>query len=270
MTIKAKNTQVTFRSKFRKCLNDENLPSITELFERFFKVNSNEARKILWKMTITEPENALCKVYEDLGIEGEVVPFNTIALLRNEMRYQYETMRPYFLVMEIPEECQEAFRVLQNRSDAITAFEVYTRCMLRMGNTDMERILYLLRSPKEENYFGGIRSLNFDWQEANFLKPLHMEIHDLLQAMCNEGYQQDTAKESLMECVTENPKLQESAEFTLLTPEAILEHKELFKALVFENDLKALSKLRELKFDLNEVMSKKEKIFNLLSAMEAF
>lgn len=312
------NTNFTFRSKFEKLLNNENRPIIVAAFEKFFKLQPDSARDLLWRMTYNMEVTAVAALAE-LGLNQEIISFEKIPCLRNELRHQYnEVAHPNFLVVTVPGECQEAFDALLNHTDPIVANIVYEHCQshLYVDEGSMNRLLYLLGSDKENNFFGGIRSLQFTPDESFYLKPHHLLIHNLLNALyedyraqrspmednrpfaglaglieeagmnlpfnfeevaqeaCDEAIEEVLAEmeaEAPVEAPTEVPAepVQTDSRFKPLTAEAIIANKDVFASFLKDNDMNALFQIGMLGFDLNEVMSKSEKMNNLLKAAEA-
>lgn len=181
--INTESISFTFRSKFEKLLNDENRPIITAAFEKFCKLGPDSARCLLWRLTFNTDIASTALV--ELGLNAEIIPLDKISTFRNELRSQYEQLRSNFLEVDVPSECQEAFASLKNHTDAIVANVVYEHCQSRVyGDEDMiNRLLFLLSSDKENHFYGGIRSLYFSYEEADYLKPYHIQIHDMLNAL---------------------------------------------------------------------------------------
>ena len=173
----------------------------------------------------------------------------------------------------------------------------------------INRLLFLLKSDKENNYYGGIRSLFFSYDEADYLKPYHVEIHDMLNALhehyknqCGttsknlpfeglanliedagmdlpfdlEAVPTQTADEVIQEFLDATEPESPAEEpvvvisgFLCLTAEAILANKDVFESFIKSDDLNVLFQLGQLGFDLNEVVAKKDKIIALLKAAAA-
>lgn len=283
------NTNFKFRTKFKKLLNDENYSAITSAFEKFCSLDSVDAIEILWRMTYSK-DKALEEVYK-LGLDSKIISPENVLALRNELRYQYEQLvQPEFLQFyrDSGETIENAFLELKECTDGIVASIVYESCdlMLCISDEDIARTLGLLEHPKENYYFGGIRSMNFNMEEAEYLKPYHIEIHNLLEAMNNhipfytdEEEEECKKVEKIEEPVeevaeSENKNIPEEAEaavaqFKPVIPEEILAHKELFKTFTESDDFNTLLPIGQLGFDLNEVMIRKEVIHNFIKAADA-
>ena len=345
---------IKFRNKFEKILNDENRSVIMSAFEKFFNFKTEVARDYLWSLTYNIDIAML--VLEELGLNRNIITLENISALRNELRFQYKELNPKFLACEVPKSCKEAFAALESKADIIVANIVYRNCAYCVYDKEaFERILFLLKSDKENLRFGGIRSMNFGPDEADYLKPFHVEIYELLKACY--GYHDETAnasknrpfagldehfkedslelpfelenlpeplnnkveetiseyanevKASEIECGESEEKgelepasvtveeteqnndvkifeiaaskniaakstemtseVQVASEFKKLTPEEILAHRAVFYVFTKSEDLNVLTPIGILGFDLNEVMTKKEKIFNFLNAASA-
>lgn len=191
MTENTNITNFNFRSKFEKVLSDENRQVITAAFEKFCKMVPYTARKVLWKLTYNEDASV---ALDELGLNSEIISSENVSIFRNELRSQYEKLNANFLAVDLPEKCKEAFTALKKRTDSIVAYIVYAYCQERLHIKDgMDRVLFLLKSEDENNFFGGIRSLRFNKEESAYLKQFHNEIHDLLKALYDFKLQEDAS-----------------------------------------------------------------------------
>jgi len=271
-------TTFTFRTKFKGFLNENDFLNITEIFENFCKSSSATAFDILWRLTYST-DVANKEIY-DLGIKSEKFSPEKILLFRNELRYQYEQRWTNSIETNFESPIKEAYSALKNKSDSIVANIVYRHCYAAKNYSDINRILYLLMSEKEQNYFGGIRALNFNMKEAEYLKPYHIEIHNLLQEVHNAFnseefnelpfYMGEEEKNVENNPVKNNEIEEEMSRYKNLTPEEIFKNKDIFKSFVENVDIELLNSIIHLGFDLNEVSTKREEIFNLIKAVESF
>lgn len=173
---------INFRTKFSKHIQcDEEHAVFVSAFEKFINLDAETATNMLWRLTYNPYSEALWTI----NLDPETISSEMTAALRNELRYQYTQHYSDFLAAEVPEECMDAYTLLTKRTDAIAAYVVYTHCniFLYFDEASVTRVLFLLNSDKENQYFGGLRSLNFNMEESEFLKPSHMEIYTLLKAM---------------------------------------------------------------------------------------
>jgi len=260
------NTSFYFRTKFKKLLNDKNRLAIENAFLKFCNLCSKDAIQTLWRLTYSRSK-ALIELSK-LGLDSELIPFEKILIFRNELRYQYEEVVQcdflrYF--EKDDERIYEAFLSLENRTDRIVASIVCAFCieMLNDPNFDIERTLGLLSQTKENYYFGGVRSMNFNMEEAEYLKNYHLEIHNTLKTLktvlCEE-----------VEIPLNSSEKEMSSGFKELTLDTILEHKDVFKTFIESEDFNLLIPISQLGFDLNEVIIQREEIKNLLKAIKVF
>lgn len=288
------NNSITFafRNKFEKLVTDENRPAITAAFEKFCSLGpeTTDARDILWSLTYN-PEIASATL-EKLGLNLEIISSEQISKLRDELRHQYEKLHGSYLTATVSAEYAEAFEELTKKVGPIVADVVNEYCSYRMYAGGVKRTLFLLSDDKENYFFGGICDLGFSSQEAEYLKPFHMQIHDLLKAMYDSQQNvqsfsntpfsgldaqlkdagidlpfdiEDQESEKSSETPVEQP-VQPSSEFKPLTSEAILEYKDVFTSFVKTGDLNILLEIGKLGFDLNKVMDKKVEIGNFIDA----
>lgn len=302
------NTRITFRTKFEKYLNDDNRIPITAAVESFCNWESTSALDFLWNFNFASSTDSIQKLLNELNLNISNIPNADFTLFQNELRYQYKTFNPSFLEIAVPTYCKDAFSALENHTNSIIANIIYEHCKTTSyyeNYANIERILFLLKSEEDKNHYGGIRSLHFKKEESEFLKPHHMYIHDLLNSLYehtlseNETFKNkplaglgDLVKESGMELSEDVPvvfspetkdkirkafneyfsteeSVKENSKYEPLTPEMILVYKDDFSSYAENNDLNKLVPIGVLGFDLNEVMSKKEKIKDFLKAAEA-
>lgn len=281
-------TNFDFRTKFRKLLTEENYSVITSTFETFCNLTAERAYSVLWNMTYS-PQKGFEEL-SSLGLNPDSISEKDILSFRNELRFQYQILNPHFLKRPVPVECQEAFQNLVNITDPIVSNIIYTNCYLSFDypTQNFDRILYLLNSENENNYFGGIRSLGFNIEEADYLKPFHIEIHNLLAELIK--YKKKNINTALLDFYVPDTEMKKEEdvhqeedyivtqpvekeeefyrEFKPVTAENILVHKETFKAFVEEEDLNLLMVIGTVGFDLNEVMAKREQIRIFIEAAE--
>lgn len=198
------NNNVQFRSKFQKKVadcSDELQLKLQQCTMNFISMNNEACHEILWSMTY-DPANAIKRFGmiiqpEQVSTEGKeedkepeiLIPEELILPWRNELRYQRSIINKNFLVLDVPEGCQAAYQALLDMADPIITVAAYDACWQvcqYMSQENFERSLYLLRSPKEENFFGGIRSIGFTRLQASYLKPYASQLSNLLEALWNE------------------------------------------------------------------------------------
>ena len=297
------NNTIKFRTKFQKAFPDK-LERLADLFRDYLSLSENFFISILWKLTY-DPRNliydenydhALVKIY-GLFSDGEV-ELEKITLIRNELRYQYSLLDQTFLKSDnfypSGDTINSNFKLLANVTDDIVAYVIKGKChaFFYYSYNDVARCLYLLRSSKKENTFGGLRTLGFSQVEADYLLPFGKEIANLLESINAEYTNNSTAnsiianKDSKVEARTEIrvPELEahnysdlseanickgdsemEVQNYVPITPQFVMNHRELFE--------KAISVLKELdsfNISLQEVSSKSEAIEKLLGCLHSF
>ena len=176
------NIKFPYRTKFEKVLTKDNRQLVNEGFRKFCLLELDTAGKLLWDL---DGDNAAAgAVLKYLGLES--IPEEYVSLLKNELRYQYERIHgKCFEADRIPEKWKAAYVELVNNTNQIIANAVLWRCQLtlEMGDYIIDRVLYLLNSDNEKYYFGGLRQMGFDYQNANYLQPYRMYVHGLLKVM---------------------------------------------------------------------------------------
>lgn len=148
--------------------------------------NPSETFKV-FRLQISTPEN------EVTAGNVIIIPEDLILPWRDELRYQRKNFHKDFLEITISQNCEEAYTALLNSSDAVIAAIVYKMCYklcMYSIDADIERSLYLLNSSKDENIFGGIRSLHFNREEALVLKKYAPKISNLLDALWKDQVEQ--------------------------------------------------------------------------------
>lgn len=299
-----------FRSKFKKLLTEDIKSSdILDAFAKFCSLGPDTVSNLLWYLTYSE--NSAVITFNTLGLDFECIP---AIQLRNELRHQYNIIHPGFLTIELTsQEVREAYETLKAKTDLIVSNVVYHHCCSKKFLTEYEitRIIYLLSSDDDKNFFGGIRSLGFTKDESLYLKPFHEEIGNLFKALYDANQQNsknlpfkdvqqfvtttsteasvenqaETSVKGQVEVSAKNSELpiessHEEAEqdsvtplsttsFRQLTAVAILANADTFTSFAKGNDFNSLTSLVTAGFDLNQVMSKKEKISNFLDAVAA-
>ena len=195
---------IELRSKFVKQLSklpEATQEKIKQVINSFVKSDDHDTCfEILWKLT-ADPASGLkplgLRVDSDATVYGEscklttyCIPSGLVQPLRNELRYQRKQVYPAFMELDVPESCKAAFKNLsQATNDGIIMVAAYEHCELfcqTASNKDFERVQYLLNSPKEGNFFGGIRSLHFGRAEAMCLKNYAAELSQLLEVLRKE------------------------------------------------------------------------------------
>lgn len=284
MTTTSTTTNFNFRTKFKKLISAENYIYVNRAFEEFCNLSSCEARERLWRLTYSS-QSAVAEIAK-LNLTLSIIPPVNFMAFRNELRFQYEEIYPYLLKPSMDAKIEPAYSTLVAKTDKVVASNIFDHChAIMQTGEDIGRILFLLKSEKDTNYFGGIRSLNFNMDEAEYLKPYHIEIHNLLASMKdffendvpfhmekeeddeNEEVEAQISEEECNESHEEKPN-EILKKFKLITPEELLIHRDVFYSYVNGSDMNILLEIGHLGFDLNEVIEKKAKIQSFLYAAE--
>ena len=178
------SNNIIFRKKFEKLINDENRSVIMATFDDFCSLKPDKAIEMLWELSVWGDE-----YYEDLKKLG--ISEEDILLVRNELRYQYELQNPGFCLIT-HSVAQDEINDLVNHAGLIEANVIFEHCISKLHGSDviaLERTLFLLQNEKENLYYGGIRDLGFGKEEADFLKPHHLQIAELFNALTEEKRQ---------------------------------------------------------------------------------
>lgn len=308
------STEIQFRpKKFGNKIPEELHDKFVQAVLAVNSMTEDEALDTIWKLTYNpelvlrafgftsieptttseaETENVHLESHEDLDFISEDI----IKSFRNELRYQRTLIDTNFPEISVPDSCKEAFEALNNATakDIITSVIVFSACSAHVNcytEDTINRSLALLKSPCEKNFFGGIRSLHFSYEEALSLKSYAPQIAELLSAMWKEKksrYKPNTPLEKLGQLLQKRQELNaeqqpvevptnskigdeeakaeeepSSATSNLLTANAILANLE-----VFESFLEGCNKVKKAGFDPALVVSKLEAISKILDGLK--
>lgn len=271
------NTNIVFRTKFEKVVNEQNKEVLQKAFESFCSMASGKAIWLLWRLGITSnsvkdgvdaaPKYA-SEFLTHFGLDSELIQLENLDLLRSELRYQYEQKNPNFLAINAWDEtCQSAYEDLKKKTDSIVAYVMYIRCVERVYIYGVENVLRLLGAREENKYFGGIRSLNFSWHEANYLKPYHEQIYKLFEALYEHQVQagaitrfvkltaEDSAKTEIQTVEDESAvvEAEEVKENITVSEEAVVETEEHQEAsTTIESSTESASETKEEETETKE------------------
>lgn len=171
---------IKLRTKFAKLIeNDYTRQAYIIACEKFCGLAEDAASAILWRLTYST--DAATEDLRRLGLNLEEIPQEILNPLKNELHSQYKQHNPNAWEVAVPDECVEAFTDLKNHAGEIVAEKVWKHCDRRVSTNeeDMNRLLFLLKSDMENRYFGGLRELDFNYEQASYLKPFHMLVHNL-------------------------------------------------------------------------------------------
>lgn len=258
---------IKFRTKFEKLVTDENRPILVSAFEDFCQISpvTNYALEILWQLTYNN-EVAISTISNTLDLSLDIISVENISKLRDELRYQYELRHKSFSSAYVKTSFSAEFDNLAKYAGNICAVIVTRKCLeYHEESCYPERALHLLTNNSENNYYGGLRELGFDQDEAQFLKQYHNEISSLYAAIYNILDLDYTP--SIKEDDVTLPFFYGNNNFKPLTSVEILSNREPFASFV--EDFNALIEIGKMGFDLNMVIAKKEAIIQLLNADKA-
>lgn len=191
---------IIFRSKFSDNIQCETERDVfVSAFKKFISLDKNSAIDIIWQMSYNPCSPELWKI----GLAPETFSEKVYSALRSELRHQYEKFhhlpgqisRDFWSdIVPVSEEAITAFDKLATKSNVVVATIIYQKChAYLLAAVDIERVIYLVGSEKENEHHGGICALGFkssknpNESEANYLKSMHSYIYDLLYAMFNSG-----------------------------------------------------------------------------------
>jgi len=190
------NNTITFRSKFQKLIKcDVEHEVFQGAFRKFLDFDEDTAFDMLWRMESIPGT----QIFEKIGLYDGLSP-ELVSTLKSELRHQYETLRSKLTAEPLTgcsEEVQKAYNVLKGRTNSIVATVVYQHCIsaLYLGENEVSRILYLLDCKIDQKFYGGLKALQFECWEAEYLKPHHYLVYDLMKAIFDEFVSQPTEME---------------------------------------------------------------------------
>lgn len=196
-------TPIEFRKeKFADHITPELAGALVPVIKDFNTKPAMTALGSLWKLTI-HPQDALKSLGittvnadtpdvtpEQLEAAKDMVymPAELVDRFRNELRYQYAVAHPGFPEVEYPESCTQAYKALNNATvkDHVTCAVILDHCKSVIANRtqeEIDRAIGLLTNPKDTCAFGGVRTLSFRSEEADYLKRYAPKIGALLKAL---------------------------------------------------------------------------------------
>lgn len=278
-------SSIKFRTKFEKLVTDENRPVLITTFKNFlsYDPDSDDALNILWRLTYND-DIIISTLYQTLGLSLDIISTENISKLRDELRYQYERHHGDYLLTKVHQNFSTEFNNLVKYAGNICATVVITKCVeYHEKSFNPVRVLYLLESDFENNYYGGLRELGFDQDEAQFLKHYHKEIYNLYKAIGEAVSTRDHCQNT--DTIENFPKdddqplpfvfeevakesIEINSNYRRVIAENILMNRDVFTAFIHNDDFNLLPEIFNFGFDLNEVMAKKEKIRDFIYAIE--
>lgn len=190
------NTDINFRSKFKKIIAEEDMETVREFFSDYCKsTGPKDAEEFLWVLSwidgikLAKGENETIErkreLLENLGLNLDIIPIDKIGVLINELRYQYEQAHPLCFTMHVDQEfVEEKLRKLISKTNIVVGNVVCKKCFRRVRSaTGLERIINSLGSQDEEQCIRGLKETGFTIDEAEYLKQFHIEIRDLMESI---------------------------------------------------------------------------------------
>lgn len=305
----ATSTDIQFRNKFGNKIPEGLHNKFVQAILDVNSMSENTALDTIWTLTFN-PEMVL-PTFGFTSIEShttpeeeseklDFIPEDLVKSFKNELRYQRTLIDKNFPDVSVPDHCKEAFEALNNATakDIVTSVIVFSACSALVNcytEDSINRTLVLLKNPCENNFFGGIRSLHFSYEEAIYLKPYAPQIAELLSAMWEEKksrYKPNTPLEKLGQMLqaqqernaeqqgdqkpievmsasnvgneaSANEKEPLPTTSNPLTANAILANPE-----VFETFLEVCNKVHEAGFDPTLVVAKLEAISKILDGLK--
>ena len=322
-TVNTRNrntAEINFRTKFENMIPEGMHSQFEKAVRTMNSMESEKALSLLWTLTYNpeagtntfgfttiDPSSTVENIMVDETKPDKVltlIPNNLVRPFRNELRYQYDLANKgsNLLDIYIPDSCKEAYKALYVATDdPITSVVAFEACLAVCKSSDeqsVERCIALLGNPKEQNFFGGIRSLHFGYDAANYLKPYATQLCNLVSALWEEekahhnissnlpmaklGEMLQTngvilPEDNIVEtevktatCSNQEPSRVQHEEATHVTASAITANKELFEKFLLAKDLfaSAVKSLEEAGFDRDEVAEKAEAISKILEAFQ--
>ena len=181
------------RSKFANKLVDAGLPETALDYAITIAMNLKygEMFRVLWKLSFAESYEDGLKMLGCTSFEEEVgtfIPVSMIKAFRNELRRVYSLTNDGFLDVSEPEHRKYFEKFSKEMDDEILSVGIYQRIVGVIKSSTpgwVARTDYLLHSPSEKNFFGGLRSLRLKDYEANALKGKVSCIAELFEQVIN-------------------------------------------------------------------------------------
>ena len=257
------------RNKFAKKLVDAGLSenSLDSAITTALQLKYWEMSNVLWKLSFDQSSEDGLNMLGCTSIEekdGTFIPASLIKGFRNELRGVYSQKNPAFL-NEINPEQEECFKVFDEKmNDRILSFGIYRRIVSVIRDSEPEesgRINYLLHSPEEKNFFGGLRSLRLRKFEAKVFKEkvecIAELFDDVMKASHWTGYAEETsgwkAFEGLKKMIEEQGmEIPAQCEMPVAIPEQLAEEEfysgcDVLEVEAFEKTVDASSKQENVK-----------------------
>lgn len=181
----------TYRLKkeTEELLTDKQKGILLKLLEKIPSMPEEEVEEAIWQFTYWI-ENANIKY----GFYGNELTDEQAKCVRKELIKHYKRIHPFWLFdqkfMKAPYDKVEAILKFRNKvqCDKVIVYQVVMRIERYVKKNysipnKIERTVHELKSKHEKSRFGGLRKLNFTYEEAVFLKPYAKVIAIVLKEM---------------------------------------------------------------------------------------
>ena len=155
-------------TKLSKVLNEDQKARIEEVIEIYKSLPTHEVKMRLWNLTY-RPEFALEKMGLT-GQEGDEIFLKHYKGIRKELAEATGVCKIYNVNPTLESEVALQ-NVLGDKFAFLRITEGIESAMLHYEKEELKRICYLLSSQKENNYYGGLKSLKLKDLEAKFFFP---------------------------------------------------------------------------------------------------
>ena len=209
------DSSYNLRSKFKLQLEKLELSEnyFDECFDIAIVMSSNELLRKLWNMSFPETEEESLNQFrlsteEQESVEFKFIPKELVVSLKNEIRWQYtvninrEFLIPKFEYSKQDEIYTQFFKKLGNNQ--ILSFGILKLILNFLGKgvdtSIIEKTIWLLKSPKSNNQYGGLKNIGLRHAEAIYFQNKSEDIGIFL----SEYYQTLIEKEGAVGMNTEN------------------------------------------------------------------
>lgn len=191
------------RIKFKRQLEAAGLSA--EAFDSVIfdskKLEEWKMASVLWKMSFQESMEEGLNVLGCTSVEkatGIFVPASLVKGFRNELRSAYSSNGHKDFLGFVNPEHEEYFEEFSKKmNDEVLSIGLYNRMdrVIEGGIEVAARCNYLLHSSKENQFFGGLRSLHLKDFEAEAFKEKVSDIAELFEQMMNTPSRSDIEQE---------------------------------------------------------------------------
>ncbi len=274
--------KVELRTKTVKALggNEELIQKVTAFIEDLLTKTDEEIFDLLLQLKF-QPE----KVLIQKGLSAIAV--EDVQKLRGDIATNYKNAHPdSYLNQPVSEYPEDLVKALQSDITLLSFIKQKCNETKYLGQEDLNRILYLLRSPIEKNYYGGLKAMKFSSVEASFFKDVAKPIADYFETFLPDSGLSSVIPEGIDLKITSLPadpfeSSKTSAQPVVtakkaepkLTGELVFKHADEISRLLeaHKNYLKICEDFEKaVGIPADEVLKKSQKITALLNALKEF